>query len=243
MQGMMRINEKLTKMRRLLAAAVVVMMFPLSVLAQIECQDTCTHVHGIDVSHYQKDIFWEAVGDNSKMAYVYIKCTEGGDYVDKTYAENIKLAHRHGLKVGAYHFWRPLVDQQLQVDNFLAQCRPADQDLIPMIDVEVKDKRISTEAFCDSLAKFLFIIENSIKQKPLVYTGRYFYNDYLQGKLDGYKIMIAQYSSVEPVLADGRDVTMWQYTSKGRINGINGYVDESRFMGNHSLRELRWRRK
>lgn len=240
---MMSIFKKYIKENGKLLAAAVGLMCSTSLFAQVECQDTCNHVHGIDVSHYQKNIFWQAVGENTKMAYVYIKCTEGGDYVDKTYAENIKMAHKYGLKVGAYHFWRPLVDQQLQVDNFLAQCRPADQDLIPMIDVEVKDKKISTEAFCDSLAKFLFIIENSIKQKPLVYTGRYFYNDYLQGKLDGYKVMIAQYSSVEPVLADGRDVTMWQYTSKGRINGINGYVDESRFMGNHSLRELRWKRK
>ena len=45
----------------------------------------------------------------------------------------------------------------------------------------------------------------------------------------------------EPVLADGRDITMWQYTSKGRIVGISGYVDKSRFMGRHGLREIRYR--
>ena len=42
----------------------------------IQCEDTCTHVHGIDLSHYQGDVFWETVGDNSKMAYVYLKATE-----------------------------------------------------------------------------------------------------------------------------------------------------------------------
>ena len=41
----------------------------------IQCEDTCTHVHGIDLSHYQGDVFWETVGDNSKMAYVYLKAT------------------------------------------------------------------------------------------------------------------------------------------------------------------------
>ena len=55
--------------------------------------------------------------------------------------------------------------------------------------------------------------------------------------------MIAQYTKQEPVLADGRDITMWQYTGKGHIEGIKGYVDKSRFMGKHSLRELRFRRR
>lgn len=54
--------------------------------------------------------------------------------------------------------------------------------------------------------------------------------------------MIAQYTTREPELIDDRDITMWQYTGKGRINGINGYVDKSRFMGKHGLREIRYQR-
>ena len=60
-------------------------------------------------------------------------------------------------------------------------------------------------------------------------------------KLDGYKLMIAQYSSREPELEDGRDFMIWQYTGKGHIDGINGYVDKSRFMGRHGLREIRFK--
>ena len=45
----------------------------------------------------------------------------------------------------------------------------------------------------------------------------------------------------EPVVADDREITMWQYTGKGSISGISGYVDKSRFMGNHNLREIRFR--
>ncbi len=56
---------------------------------------------------------------------------------------------------------------------------------------------------------------------------------HLLGKLDSYKLMIAQYTKRIPVLRDGRDFEMWQYTGKGRLNGINGYVDKSRFMGRH----------
>lgn len=206
----------------------------------IQCEDTCTHIHGIDLSRYQGDVFWETVGDNSKMAYVYLKATEGESHIDVKYERNIDLAHRYGLKVGSYHFYRPKVEQEKQLQNFMSQCRPGDQDLIPMIDIETKSG-LGTEEFCDSLQKFLTLVEEAYRQKPLLYTFTNFYNRYMQGKFQDYKIMIAQYNGVEPVLADDRDITLWQYTGKGRINGVNTYIDKSRFMGKHSLRELRFR--
>lgn len=210
--------------------------------AQVECEDTCSHIHGIDLSHYQGNVFWETVGENSKMAYVYLKATEGGTNVDSKYAQNIDLAHRYGLKVGSYHFYRPKVEQEKQLSNFMAQCRPGDQDLIPMIDIETKSG-LGTDEFCDSLFKFIRLVEKAYKQKPLLYTFTNFYNNYLHGKLDGYKLMIAQYTRREPVLDDGFEFIMWQYTSKGRINGVNSYIDKSRFMGKHKLREIRFRHR
>ena len=206
----------------------------------IQCEDTCTHVHGIDLSHYQGDVFWETVGDYSKMAYVYLKATEGGDRIDHKYESNIELAHKYGLKVGSYHFFRPKTDLNKQLLNFMTQCRPSEQDLIPMIDIETKSG-LGTEEFCDSLFKFLHMVEKAYNQKPLLYTFVNFYNNYLLGKIDDYKLMIAQYTQRIPVLADDRDYTIWQYTGKGRINGVNGYVDKSRFMDKHSLREIKFK--
>ncbi len=206
----------------------------------IQCEDTCRHVHGIDLSHYQGEVFWENVGANSKMAYVYLKATEGSTHIDETYERNIELAHRYGLKVGSYHFFRPKTELVKQLENFMSQCRPGDQDLIPMIDIE-STGGLKTEEFCDSLFKFLDMIEKAYRQKPLLYTYTNFYNKHLKGKIDDYELMIAQYSDEEPKLADDRDYTMWQYTAKGRINGINTYVDKSRFMGRHSMREIRFK--
>ena len=206
----------------------------------LQCEDTCNHVHGIDLSRYQGDVFWETVGDNSKMAYVYLKATEGGDRIDPKFERNINLAHRYGLKVGSYHFFRPKTPLQKQLENFTAQCLPGEQDLIPMIDVETLGG-LEVDQFCDSLLTFLSMVEHVYRQKPLVYTFRNFYNWHLVGKLDDYQLMIALYLDEEPVLADERDITMWQYTGKGRIVGINGYVDKSRFLGRHGLREIRFR--
>ena len=205
----------------------------------LQCEDTCDHVHGIDLSHYQGEVFWETVGENTKMAYVYLKATEGGDRIDAQYERNIEMAHRHGLKVGSYHFFRPKTPVITQLENFMMQCRPGEQDLIPMIDVETTGG-LSNEEFCDSLHAFLDLVEQAYHQSPLIYTFRNFYNRHLIGQINDYKLMIAMYTDEEPELADGRDITMWHYTSHGRIVGVRGNVDKSRFMGNHGLRDIKF---
>ena len=189
----------------------------------IQCEDTCSHVHGLDMSHYQGDVWWETVAENSnhKLNYVYLKATEGGTRIDQRYLDNIEAAQRYGMNVGSYHFYRPA---------------------IPMVDIETTGG-LSTEALRDSLQRFLVLMTQEYGVKPLVYTYTNFYNRYLSGALDGYKLFIAQYNGREPELNDGRDIFAWQYTGKGRINGVRGYVDKSRLMGNHSMRELRFRRK
>ena len=231
-------------MKKILIFTAFTCLFSLEMSAQdnpyIQCEDTCEHVHGIDLSHYQGEVFWETVGNNTKMAYVYLKATEGGDRIDPRYERNIDLAHRYGLKVGSYHFFRPKTPLAQQLRNFKTQCLPGEQDLIPMLDVETT-AGLPEQAFCDSLFKFLHLMEQAYHQKPLIYTGRNFYNQYLVGLVDDYRIMIALYTDEEPVLFDERDVTMWQYTGKGRIVGVNGYVDKSRFLGRHGLREIRYR--
>jgi lysozyme len=230
-------------MKRLFIIVICILTYT-SLFAQtdtVECEDTCSHIHGIDLSHYQGNVFWETVGQ-SKMAYVYLKATEGGDRIDSKYKQNIDLAHQYGIKVGSYHFYRPKTDQQTQLNNFLTQCRPEDQDLIPMIDIE-STGGLPTQEFQDSLFTFLHLVEKAYKQKPLLYTGANFYDRYLLGLLGDYKVMIAQYTQREPTLKDDLDFILWQYTGKGRLNGINGHVDKSRFMGDHKLREIRFRHR
>lgn len=231
-----------------LAVSLLTTIFTLNTFARddmdnvcVACEDTCSHVHGIDISHYQGEVFWEHVGD-TKMAYCYIKATEGGDRIDSRYENNLKIGHSYGIKVGSYHFYRPKTEQELQLNNFMVQCKPSEQDLIPMIDIETTNG-LPTEEFCDSLFKFLDMVERAYKQRPLLYTGANFYNKHLAEKVDRYLVMIAQYTPEEPKLVDERDITLWQYTGKGSLNGVRGHVDKSRFMGNHTLRELKFKHR
>ncbi len=205
----------------------------------IQCEDTCNHIHGLDMSHYQGKVFWEAIGDNGRMYYCYLKASEGGSNIDKTYVNNINMARQNGVKVGSYHFYRPKQPQAEQLRNMRAQVQPELQDLLPMIDIETNGG-LGPQALCDSIRKFLVLFEAEYHQKPLLYTYTSFYNRYMSGQFPEYKFMIAQYTQREPVLNDERDIFAWQYTGKGHINGVNGFVDKSRLLGRHTMREIRF---
>jgi len=204
----------------------------------VECEDTCKHIHGIDISHYQGDIFWNTVG-NANISYCYIKATEGGNNIDSKYEKNVLACRNHGILVGSYHFYRPQVDQQKQINNFLVQCNPQMQDLVPMIDIESVPKGMRVEEFQDSLRKFLKLFKKVYRVTPLIYSGRNFYNKYLHKQVKKYPLMIAQYAKEEPKLADKHKILLWQYTGSGHLNGVKGNIDKSRFLKKGKLKKIR----
>ncbi len=60
-----------------------------------------------------------------------------------------------------------------------------------------------------------------------VYANKTWFSSYINaGELSGYKIWLAQYNSAGPTYSGRYDI--WQYTSKGKVNGISGYVDMNR---------------
>lgn len=197
------------------------------------------HLKGIDVSHYQGRIDWRTVSQHRDVGYVYLKATEGNTLIDDTYEYNLKEAQRHGLKVGSYHFFRPAVSAISQFANFKKVVDKRKQDLLPLIDVEVTGG-VPIATLHTRLQEFLRLVTEEYGRRPVIYTGRNFYNRYFAeyNYFKAYQFMIAQYTPEEPYLTNGDDYIIWQYTSKGRIPGIRGDVDQSRFVGHHSLTEI-----
>ena len=228
-------------MRRTIIYKLFVLFGTVTTVAQnyedVQCEDTCTHVHGIDMSHYQGNVFWETVGDNTKMSYVYLKATEGGDRIDEMFERNINLAHRYGLKVGSYHFYSTTIPISQQIENFSAAQKQYDQDLVPIVDVEVRGKK-SHDTFCAELDSFLVMVTKACGTKPMIYTSSNFYNKYMAGRFDDYKLFIARYHLEAPTLIDDRQYVLWQYTSKGRVKGIAGAVDMNRIPDEFTFNEL-----
>jgi lysozyme len=181
---------------------------------------------GIDVSHYQGSIDWDRVScyENNPIKFVYVKATEGSTIKDDYYQRNISLAKGKGLLVGSYHYFTSKSTAEEQFENFKQTAEKERQDLIPVVDIE-ECKYWTPDIFHKNLQVFLNEIEAYYGKKPVIYTFSAFYNSYLIDRYKDYKIFIAQYGDGNPALKDGNNWHIWQFTRKGRIEGIHGNVD------------------
>ena len=192
---------------------------------------------GIDVSHYQGDIDWNIVVKNANISYAYLKATEGATLVDDTYEKNLREAKNAGLLVGSYHFYRPNTDWKAQFENLTKNVRPNDQDLVPIIDIEHKGN-VSDKKFIEDLTAFVQEVRKYYGAKPLLYTFQNFYNKHLVGTFPDYHWMIAKYKTEKPQLNDNKQYIIWQYTAKGKMQGIKGNGDRSRIMDGFQISQI-----
>ena len=185
---------------------------------------------GIDVSKHQGYIDWAQLKNNTKIKFVYIKATEGTDYVDPRYKENIRNARKHGFKVGSYHYLTTKSSATTQFHNFIRTANREEQDLLPVIDVEVIG-RWSSQQLRDSLKVFADLVEDYYGCKPLIYTSEKFFTKHLGRAFADYPLFIAKYSNAQPNI--GYKWIIWQFSDYGLfktgVKGNNGLVDLSRF--------------
>lgn len=195
--------------------------------------------HGIDVSKFQGAIDWKRVANDENIQFVYIKASEGASSVDARYKENFSKAKKAGLKVGSYHYflgWKPAKEQ---FDNFNRYVDRSKQDLIPMVDVELMGNRnVSRELLQSRLAEFMQLVKEEYGKYPLLYSQYRFYNDNLAPEFNKYFIFIARYSSKEPTLKGAGKYNIWQYSEKGRVDGIKGAVDLDRFANGTTITDI-----
>jgi len=188
-------------------------------------------IRGLDVSAHQGSIDWKQV-KASGMSFVYLKATEGGDFQDANFADNLKGAREAGLVCGAYHFFSLKTPGLTQAQNFIRTV-PRDQvTLPPVIDLEFwgnSSARPTPEAFQSELHAYENAIKQAYGQTPLFYTSSDFSDVYLQGYL--YARIWARDIFRNPH-ADGMGpFNFWQYSDRGRLPGICGFVDLDVFHG------------
>src|ERR1051326_5351230 len=61
---------------------------------------------GIDVSHYDGQVYWPNVKNNSGIAFAWSKATEGTTFQDAVFTYNQTNGKAAGVYMGAYHFAR-----------------------------------------------------------------------------------------------------------------------------------------
>lgn len=188
---------------------------------------------GIDVSKWQGDIDWDKVREDG-VEFVMIRCGYRGSVTgalveDPKFLANIRGAKRAGLKVGVYFFTQAVneVEAVEEASMVIALCDGYDLDYPVVIDSEGaggegRADSLDVETRTKVCAAFCETIENAGYEAG-VYASRSWYNANLEvDDLDDYRIWLAEYRST-PLYSGYYD--MWQYTSKGKIDGIEGNVD------------------
>jgi lysozyme len=191
-------------------------------------------VHGLDVSHHQGKIEWNMIDTNS-YSFVFIKASEGGDFVDPRFHTNFPDAVKNGFVTGAYHFFTFRTKGSAQAENFLREISSYDS-LIPVVDLEYMGNskiHLAPAELEGELEDFLDAVESEKGCVPVLYTTFEFYNKYLIGKFEKYPIWIRDIFT-KPELPDKRFWYFWQFSNRGRVAGVNSYVDLNVFNGTES---------
>lgn len=188
-------------------------------------------VFGIDVSKHNGKIDWNAV-KASGVDFVIIRCAYRGSSTgalieDPNFHTNIKGATAAGLKVGIYLFSQAVNEVEAVKEASLAVSLAKGYNLTYPIfidteasggradKIDVATRTAVVNAFCQTV--------QSAGYKPGIYASKSWYESNLNmGAIGSYKIWLAQYASA-PTYNGKYD--MWQYSSKGKINGISGNVD------------------
>ena len=190
------------------------------------------HKAGIDVSSWQGDIDWDKVRE-SGIEFVIVRAGYRGSVTgaivkDKNFDANVSGALSAGLSVGVYFVTQAVNETEAveEASAVMEMCEGYDLTLPIYLDVEgsnggrgdqidVETRTLVCEAFCKTL-------ENAGVQGG-VYACRYWLNTNIDAsRLDRFNIWLAEYRST-PLY--GGYYSMWQYTSRGRVDGIEGNVD------------------
>ena len=190
-------------------------------------------VHGIDVSHHQANIDWEAVKEmqvkNVRIGFAFIKATEGLGNVDNTFRRNWYYAGKNNIPRGAYHYFISSKSGKAQAENFIETVVLTKGDLPPVLDIETTNGA-SAEDLQQRARDWLDRIAECYKVRPVIYTNADFYETFLKGKFDDYPLWVAHYL-VQDKPRIGRNWIFWQHNEKGRVNGIDANVDFNVFNG------------
>ena len=190
--------------------------------------------YGIDVSVYQGDIDWEAVAaDGIDFAFIrvgYRGYTSGALMLDTNCLTNVKNAMNAGLDVGVYFFSQATSTTEAveEAELLLSAIEGYDITYPVVFDMEeiynessrvdnlsAEDITKITRAFCKRIAQ--------AGLQPMIYGNTKWLASHMQlEKLMDYPIWFAQYNDKPLFLYD---FFIWQYSSTGTVEGIEGSVD------------------
>lgn len=199
---------------------------------------------GIDVSTHNGTINWSKVkAAGVSFAIVRVGCrgyaSSGTLLKDDMFEENLKGAYNAGIKVGVYFYSQAVTKTEAQEEaNYVIKYIKDYKSKITMpvyLDYEFapvssgrlnkawNNGTVNKTSLTTNSKAFCNIIKNN-GFTPGIYASKSFFEDNLKASEleDKYDIWLAHYTTKTTYSGD---FSLWQFSSKGTISGISGYVD------------------
>lgn len=187
-------------------------------------------IKGLDVSEFQGEVDWEKV-KAAGYRFAMLRAGYGDGTADAQFRRNAAECNRIGLPIGAYWFCYAHSAENAveEADGCISTISGYRLDYPVCYDIEqasadyVQNRGIAfTPALARSLVTNFCDRLESKGYYAMFYTNRSFLDTYLGNELaKRYAFWYARYTDS----FDGTGCGMWQYTSAGKVPGINGNTD------------------
>jgi len=191
------------------------------------------NIHGIDVSHHQGKIDWvQVAGAGVKFCIMKAMYESASHGRDKCFEENYLGCVQNGIKTGVYvyHGRVSIADPAKEARDLLKilNGRPLPYGIwLDLEDANIRGAKAATEHLIEA--------ESAIFRAAGYRVGIYCNKDWYDRVLDAkwrskYRFWVARYplgdnGTMKQSLSPHAYADAWQYSSKGRIAGINTFVD------------------
>lgn len=190
-------------------------------------------IKGIDVSSFQGKPDWTKVKNSGiKFAILRIHQKSG---IDTSFEHNYKGCKSNGILIGGYKYSYALTPAQAidEAEDVLSVLGGRGLDFPVFYDLEWSQQRSLGKQAIENIAVAFLTRIKKAGYKVGIYCNLDWYNNVLSDVLKQYDCWIARYpandnGSVQKRLRPSVGVG-WQYSSKGKVPGINGSVDMNVF--------------
>lgn len=184
-------------------------------------------LQGIDVSRWQGQIDWAKV-KSAGISFAILKCggSDAGFYTDKTFEYNYAQAKAQGIKLGAYYFvGKDCISYeagQADAKRMLSICAGKDFELPLFIDCEAQETKYKV-GITDAIIGFYDQMTAAGRSSGVYSSTISGFRDRIEdSRIKHIPHWVAQYYTSCTYKGEW---IIWQKSSKGRIDGINGNVD------------------
>lgn len=183
---------------------------------------------GIDVSRWQGNINWSAVkNDGIEFAIIKAGGSDAGFYKDPYFEKNYSGCKANGIYVGAYYFvgagCTSKADGEADAKRFLEFLKGKQFEMPVYIDFEAPNGA-NKQGNTDACIGFNEVMENAGYYAGVYASDYSGFKDRLnKDALKPYTWWVAHYGGRVDYATANSDI--WQYSSTGRVAGINGNVD------------------